>query len=631
MKRIAIATSLALGLTLPFFCANHSWAAPLADPNSIDWASIRGYDSQDFHTYFNQKKADGYRIIDLEVDEIKGKASYSAIWQKNSNNLDWVSSRDLTDDEFSQRWNDLKEKGYRLIDQESYTLNGKRFYAGVWEENTDKRSWVSYRNVDSDEFGKRFKTYSDQGYRMIDMEVYPSGNSVLHAAIWVKNAEGLDWLENRDMSEASYESKLKSLSDQGYRLLDFESYTRGGQQQYAAIWVKNTNGRGWKSRRDMSATWFSNWWKTYNDQGYRLVDFEAYPTPQGMRYAGVWRQNDERASWKPRKAVDDAIADYQKQFNLPGISVTIAQNGKLVYTRGFGFADIADQKVAHSGTIFRLASVSKPITAALTMRLVEQKLLSLDQSSRTYVPSLPQHHTHTVRQLLKHQSGIRHYRGSNRPNCNVPNNPDWQDSSETSYLTATDATKVFRDDPLMFSPGAKSCYSTHGYTVLGAALEGAAKVSFPALVNRELTQGLNLPTLRPEFLNQANPERATIYKNKDDVGDQNVAAQPDHLNWKYPGGGLEASSVDLARFGLKLINNSFLTKPTREGLWKDTLSFSGAQLGAQSHIRVDFKQGLVITVLTNQRLRLGDDDAEKDEAGSGKLANTLADIVEKTQ
>lgn len=268
-------------------------------------------------------------------------------------------------------------------------------------------------------------------------------------------------------------------------------------------------------------------------------------------------KQDRRGSWAPKKAIDDAIASYRIKYNIPGMSVSIVHNGKLVYARGFGFADIEQQKAAHAGTIFRLASVSKPIAAALTMRLVDRGVLSLDQTTRTYVPTLPQHHTHTVRQLMRHQSGIRHYRGSKRPNCEVPNNQNWQDFSDTQYPTATTATTLFRSDPLMFSPATKTCYSTHAYTVLGAALEGATKVPYPALINRELTQGLNLPTLRTEFRNQPNPERATTYRTKDANG-KNIPSQRDNLSWKYPGGGLEASSVDLARLGMKLLDGSFL-------------------------------------------------------------------------
>ncbi|MBD1847715.1 serine hydrolase [Cyanobacteria bacterium FACHB-63] len=629
MKRIAIATLTLLGLAFPL--ASKTLASPIDDPNNIDWTSIRGYDSKEFNEYFNKQKAEGFRVVDLEVDEINGKANYSAIFQKNTDQRAWASLRDLSDEEFSQRWNEFKDKGYRLIDQEAYTLNGKRLYAGVWEENKGNLGWVSYRNVDGEEFGKRFKQYSDQGFRMIDTEAYSSGGKTLYSAIWIKNTDNVNWVALRDMSGSAYAERFKSLSEQGYRQLDFESYVRDGEQQYAAIWVKN-NGGAWVSRHNMTATQYANLWKTYADEGYRLVDFEAYETPQGTRYAGIWRQNGEKLSWKPKKAVDDVISDYQKQFNIPGISVAIAQNGKLVYARGFGYTDIEQQKAAHSGTVYRTASVAKLITRALTLRLEDQNVLSIDKPTRTYVSILPQQHTHTVRQLLEHKSGIRHYRGSKRENCEVPNNPAWRDSSNTQYATSTQATELFRDDPLMFSPGAKTCYSTHAYTVVGAAIEGASKKSFASIFDREITQGLGLSTLRPEMISQANSERATLYRDKTSSAAENVPAARDNISWKTGGGGLETSSVDLARFGMKLLpGQSFLSKKSHDDLWggRKTIQHSGAQNGANSYLRIHSEKGTVIAVLSNQSLELAENDPNQDDAGIGKLTNAISNIVLK--
>ncbi|BAZ40576.1 beta-lactamase [Calothrix sp. NIES-4101] len=339
------------------------------------------------------------------------------------------------------------------------------------------------------------------------------------------------------------------------------------------------------------------------------------------------RRQINRVNWEPKQQVDAAITAYQNKFNVPGMSVAIAQKGKIVYARGFGFADIAKQQKADSATVFRLASVSKPITMVLTMRQVE-KGLSLDKPARSYVPELPRHHTYTVGHLLKHQSGIRHYRGSKRPNCEVPNNPNWKDSSNTQYPTATDATKLFSQDPLMFKPGSKSCYSTHAYTVLGAVLEASSKQSFSKLVNQELTQGLNLPSLRPEVINQTNSKRANIYKNKNDINDKNIPANRDNLSWKYPGGGLESNSVDLAKFGIKVIDGSFLSPQAKQQLgWGNVFTYSGAQTGAESHIRLEFSKGIVIVLLSNQRISLDEDDPNQGQEGVGRLAKAISDII----
>ncbi len=362
---------------------------------------------------------------------------------------------------------------------------------------------------------------------------------------------------------------------------------------------------------------------TSNQVRENSLNQSTYPTPP-IIHAQIEQQTN-RANWAPKQQVDAAINTYKNKFNVPGMSVAIAQNGKIVYARGFGFADISKQQKVDSGTVFRLASVSKPITMALTMRQVENGL-SLSKPVRFYVPELPQHHTYTVEHLLKHQSGIRHYRGSKRKNCEVPNNPNWKDSSNTQYPTAKAATQLFSQDPLMFKPGSKSCYSTHAYTVLGAVLEGSSKKSFSGLVNQELTQGLNLPSLRPEFINQTNSQRANIYQDKNNTNDKNIPANRDNLSWKYPGGGLESSSVDLAKFGMKIIDGSFLSPQARQQLgWGSVFTYSGAQRGAESHIRLDFSKGIAIAVLSNQRINLDEDDPNQSQEGVGKLAKTISD------
>lgn len=584
----------------------------IEDPNDVKWSSIRGYSSQAFNAYFQKMKSKGYRIIDIEVDMINGQPKYAAVWQYNTDKRKWASLRNLTSEQFSNKWKSYLQSGYRLIDQESYILNGKRFYAGVWIQNKENYTWASYRNVNTTQFTAKFNQFKQKGYRIVDVEAYPSGNSTLYSAIWIKKSGGPAWFSYRNMSKVDYAQRFQDLRSKGYRVMDLESYRRNGQQQYAAIWVKNTNGRGWAARRDMSANGFGNYWKAYRDEGYRLIDFEVYPTSQGTRYAGVWRQNGSRLDWSHKKQVDQAVKTYLKKNGIPGISVAVAENGKTVYARGFGYADLSQQKVAHSGTIYRLASVSKPVSQLLAMRLIEKNKLNLDQSSSSYAPSLPNHHTHAVRQLITHRSGIRHYRGSKpTTNCLTPNNPNWSDKSSTQYPTSVAASGLFQNDPLLYQPGTKQCYSTHAYTVLGAVLEGAAGQSYSSLLKQELSQRLTLPTLRPEYRNISLADRSKIYKSN------TSEASRDNLSWKYPGGGLEASVNDLTKLGIQVINGTAVSTDVLKGLWTgSTYSHSGSQNGARSYWRLYISGNKVITILSNRK------------AGDSRgLADTIGNII----
>ena len=135
-------------------------------------------------------------------------------------------------------------------------------------------------------------------------------------------------------------------------------FTQIAAQRYAAIWVKNTNGRGWYAYRDMTAQEYGNRWLQLRDGGYRVIDFEVYNTAQGTRYAGVWRQNGDRPNWRLKERVTALIEGYLKNNDIAGLGVAIAVDNQFRYLRGFGYADIAANRVFHSGTCLLYTSPS---------------------------------------------------------------------------------------------------------------------------------------------------------------------------------------------------------------------------------------------------------------------------------
>uniref|UniRef100_A0A915Q372 Beta-lactamase-related domain-containing protein n=1 Tax=Setaria digitata TaxID=48799 RepID=A0A915Q372_9BILA len=101
---------------------------------------------------------------------------------------------------------------------------------------------------------------------------------------------------------------------------------------------------------------------------------------------------------------------------VPGLSIGVTRNGRSIWKEGFGYADVEQLVPCKSDTVMRIASISKPITAALAARLVQSGKLDLDASIQNYVPDFPKKKykdkevTITIRQLLSHTSGIRHYK-----------------------------------------------------------------------------------------------------------------------------------------------------------------------------------------------------------------------------
>lgn len=571
------------------------------DRDEVGWASVRDMSSAAFHADFLARRDAGYMMRDIEVEEVNGAQRVAGVWQYNTDGRGWEVHRNLTSSQFGDTWDSLRRQGFLLIDQESYVLAGSRYYAGVWIQNREGLDWASYRDVTSSEFSAKFATYRDGGYIPIDVDAYPYGSGIRYSAVWVKNSENLQWVLRRDMSSADYSSYFDQYDDT-YRVHDFESYRSGSSQLYAAIWIENANGRHWRARRDMTAESFGDWWLRYKDAGYRLTDFELYPYANEYRYAGVWRQNTVRPSWQHRAAVDALLEQAMNDFDIPGMSVAVARDGEFLYLGGFGHADIDDGKIAHGGTIYRLASVSKAVAGALGLDLEERGLIDLDQDTRDYVPSLPVHHTHEVWHTLTNRSGIGHYDENSSPGFS------------DHFDTAEEALDFFEDNALEFTPGQSYLYSTHGYTAAGAAFESALDAPLDELVLSELTQRYSLGTLRPEDRSVPSGSRASLYSST------NAEISADDLSWKILGGGMESSAVDLTRFGNKLLDGSILGNGALTTLWTApdglnnyaygwntgndqcaaVVAKNGAQRGAASYIRIYPDLGYVIVVLTNR-------------------------------
>lgn len=580
----------------------------LFDRPSTGWLSVRNMGVAAHQELFEEQSAAGMMMIDAERIEIGGQLRVSSVWQSNADGRAWASRSNLTDAQFDEYWAEYSRKGMRLIDQDAYLVGGAIRYAGIWMDNKEGLAWASYQGQPDQLFSETFAKLSEAGMMMVDVESYVLGDVRLYSSIWVANSDNLGWIERRDMTGDQYAAYFDEYARAGYRVIDLESYMLGnGAQRYAAIWFKNTSGRGWFAYRDMTARGFGNRWNQLRDAGYRLIDFEVYDTDGGTRYAGVWRQNTGRPDWRPKGRVDGLAESYAADNDLAGMAVAIAVKGKLVYLRGFGHADIAQDRWFHSGTIARAASGCKAVAGVLGLELQELGLVDLDTNTRTLAPALPAFHTHTLRQLLSNRAGVRHYvSGDATSNVNVQY--DWQ----------TTAAGLFAADPLLFAPGTDYGYSTHGYTLLGAALEGATGDPTSEILRDRLAVPHGLPTLRAEDRSVPNANRATLYTGTNS-GPQTVI--PDNISWKLLGGGCELSTVDYARLGAKLLGGSILSQASLDELWTapdgqsnyalgwDTgthlgervVAKSGAQTGAASYIRIYPDQEIVIAILSNQR------------------------------
>ena len=196
--------------------------SPILDPDSVSWASVRNMKSDQYADYFDEKSRAGMMVMDIEVDEIDGEQRVGATWQMNMDKRSWIQLRNMDEAEFTAEQAEQREAGFRMIDQEVYTLGSQKYYAAVWIYNTEGLGWISYTDKSSEEFNTLFGRYSEAGYLMIDIDAGLIQGAMNYSAVWVDNSESLAWVELRDMTSEEFADKFDELDDV-YRMIDVES------------------------------------------------------------------------------------------------------------------------------------------------------------------------------------------------------------------------------------------------------------------------------------------------------------------------------------------------------------------------------------------------------------------------
>lgn len=251
--------------------------------------------------------------------------------------------------------------------------------------------------------------------------------------------------------------------------------------------------------------------------------------------------------------IEKAITAEMSRQNIPGVSVAVVTDNQLRWANGYGLADLENFVPAKAATVYRLGSISKPITAVAAMQLVERGKLDLDAPIQKYCPAFPQKPWPiTARHLLGHLSGIRHYKGA-------------EIESTRHYTNLVDGLHIFKDDPLLFEPGARYSYTTYGYTVLGCAIEGASGMGYVDYVRENILLRAAMDRMRPDDVFEIIPNRAQGYR-RTQTGELRNSGLAD-TSYKIPGGGWCSTVVDLARLAIALQSDGLLKRETREQMW----------------------------------------------------------------
>jgi N-acyl-D-amino-acid deacylase len=271
---------------------------------------------------------------------------------------------------------------------------------------------------------------------------------------------------------------------------------------------------------------------------------------------------------------DQAIADFMRKYAIPGGAVAVVRDGKLIYARGFGYADVENRTPVQPDALFRIASVSKPITAAAVMKLVEEGKLGLDDRVAPFIAHLtpapgatvdPRWEQITIRHLLNHTGGWD--RGKPNGGFDPMDRPAIAAAAVNAPAPASAETiiRYMKGMPLDFDPGERYAYSNFGYGILGRVIERVSGMPYADYVRARVLQpvGANRTRQGRTRLRDAHAEEVKYYLPKEPGLGLTAPLVPSvfpgegvapitygafHLEASNASGAWVSSTVDLLRF-----------------------------------------------------------------------------------
>lgn len=273
-----------------------------------------------------------------------------------------------------------------------------------------------------------------------------------------------------------------------------------------------------------------------------------------------------------------------------------------------GFLNKKNQSKPSKNSQFRIASISKTMTAVAILQLFEKGMIDLDEPIQKYVPEFPikQKGPITIRQILNHTSGIRYYK-------------NLESIRFKHFETCVHALDKFKNSELEHKPGSNFLYSSFGYTLLGAIIENVTGKSFQNYMKENIWEPANMKNTSVENIKLENSNLDLYIKWSNSF----LRFPQNDLSFSYSGGGILSTAEDLLNFGQAILEFKLLDKETtslmkhypKEPLTDKAYTYgwfnyevpkfgqiiehNGKQIGCSSFFRIYWEERKVAVVLAN--------------------------------
>lgn len=497
-------------------------------PAEVLWGARHGLSPTEYQTAFDQFAAQGYRLRQVSGSVQGGDVKYAALWEK-VDGPEWVARHGLSSDDYQKAFDDYGKQGFRLVYVDGFEVGGKDQYAAIWEKSSSSTPWAARHGLSAEDYQKAFDDYTKQGFRLLHVDGYSKGGKARFAAIFEKSS-GPVWVARHGLSGKDYQKAFEEYAAQGYRLKEVSGYRAGGADAYAAIWEKS-GSLPWVGRHGVALGFYQNDFDNHVYQSYRPRYINSFTSGSGTAFNTVWENPVFSAA--DLALITSKAQGYLDKYGYPGVSFAIAKDGKLIYAAGFGLADKSTGEGVGPDSRFRIASVSKPITSAAAMRLVEAGQLDLDRkvfgangylSEYTLPDSEPELKNIKVRQLLQHVAGFS--------KAKLPNGDRADPMFSNTQLNHKQLIQwALNNDVLAREPGKTYEYSNFGFCLMGRIIEKVTSKTYEKAVTDLLLAPSKADGMVLAANTKAAKKRNEVVYYPDDAYSLNVTRFDAHGGW----------------------------------------------------------------------------------------------------
>ncbi|MBL7698745.1 MAG: serine hydrolase [Chitinophagaceae bacterium] len=264
----------------------------------------------------------------------------------------------------------------------------------------------------------------------------------------------------------------------------------------------------------------------------------------------------------PDLLVDGIYSQVNAKSN-PGIAVLVAKDGKIVYEKGYGYADIDKKVKVTPETQFRIGSITKQFIATAILKLQEAGKISVNDKLSKFFPDFPRGNEVTIHHLLTHTSGIHSF-----------TNKDSFLNDVVKPITNEQLLNYFKNDPYDFNPGERYQYNNSGYFLLGYIIEKITGDNYGAYLKKEIFDPLGMTHTGVHSPRVKLAHEALGYEKS---GDGYKRALDWNMDWAGGAGSLYSTVGDLYKWNEALFNNKVLKPESLKAAFTPVVLNNGSQ------------------------------------------------------